>query len=130
VAHRGDTPEARRGVLARGHLWLQQADARIVRRFWVLEAGIVYPICPGCGLTLRDEAQGQVGLELPAGRAQTALKAGGLEALTLDLPIEPGELWYTTCHACLAGRAVAPEKMGTRIQQLVTAALAEEDDAP
>jgi hypothetical protein len=61
----------------------------------------------------------------PAGWAREALAAGGLEALTPDLPIEPGELWYLACLPCLAAGARTPDdlRLTERLEALVDEAL-------
>jgi hypothetical protein len=101
-----DTPEKRRRVYDRVRRWQAATDPRIVQRFWPVQPdGSRHPWCPVCGVTVPDGVSSQVAVHLPPGPAREALAVGGLEALTLDLPIEPGELWYSVCRPCLQDRS-------------------------
>lgn len=121
-----DTPEARRQVYARVRRWMAATDPRIVQRFWPAQPdGSRRPWCPVCGVTLPDGRPSQVALRLPAGPAREALAAGGLEALTSALPIEPGELWYSVCLSCRQDRprTYSDRWLSERLDTLVEEAL-------
>ncbi len=120
--------ETRLQVYARLRRWVLVTDPRIVRRFWPAPSDDSrHPRCPVCGVTQLHPESLQAALQLPAGRrASRALAAGGLEALTAAVPIEPGELWYLVCRACLqtgprTHRAQwLPERLQTLIEEALT----------
>jgi hypothetical protein len=107
--------------------WVLVTDPRIVRRFWPSPSDASRPPrCPVCGVTQLHRESLQAALQLPAGRrASQTLAAGGLEALTSEIPIEPGELWYLVCHACLQtrSRAHSARWLSERLQTLIDEAL-------
>jgi hypothetical protein len=108
--YRPETPKARMRIYDRMRRWVIETDPRIVRRFWPARPeGSVGPFCPVCGLTLEQDEPVQTAIHLPPGRARDAIRTGGLEALTPDMPIESGELWYTICLRCLQQRPGSQE---------------------
>jgi hypothetical protein len=101
-----DTSQKRLCVYDRVRRWQAATDPRIVRRFWPVQRdGSRRPYCPVCGVTVPEGRASQVAVHLPPGPAREALAVGGLAALTPELPIEPGELWYSVCRACLQDRS-------------------------
>jgi hypothetical protein len=124
MPQRASTYTARLQVSDRLHRWALATDPRIVRRLWPPPpTDLARPACPVCGVPVPDgEARGAA-VELPPGparEARAALAAGGPEALTPALPIEPGERWYLVCRSCLGdghrpahdrGRAVGPQAL-------------------
>ena len=109
--YRAETPKARMRIYDRMRRWVEATDPRIVRRFWPARPdGSVGPYCPACGLILQQGEPIQTAIHLPSGRARDAIRAVGLEALTPDMPIEPGELWYTICLRCLQGHLQSPDE--------------------
>jgi hypothetical protein len=108
--------------------WVFVTDPRIVRRFWPSPSDASRPPrCPVCGTTQPHRESLQAALQLPAGRrASQALAAGGLEALTAAVPIEPGELWYLVCLACLQtgprthSARWLPERLRTLVDEALT----------
>jgi hypothetical protein len=107
--------------------WVLVTDPRIVRRFWPSPSDASRPPrCPVCGTTQLHRESLQAVLQLPAGRrASQAFAAGGLEALTAEVPIEPGELWYLVCLACLqtGPRTRCARWLPERLRTLVDEAL-------
>jgi hypothetical protein len=63
----------------------------------------------------------QTAIHLPPGRAREAIRTGGLEALTPDMPIESGELWYTICLQCLQQRPHAHRSHDDGLPELLEA---------
>ncbi len=121
------TLETRLQVYHRLRRWVLVTDPRIVRRFWPAPSDASRPPrCPVCGTTQLHREALQAALQLPAGRrASQALAAGGLAALTPEIPIEPGELWYLVCHACLQTRSRphCARWLSERLQTLIDEAL-------
>ena len=122
------TLKTRLQVYHRLRRWVLVTDLRIVRRFWPSPSDDPrHPRCPVCGVTQLHPESLQAALQLPAGRrASQALAAGGLAALTSEIPIEPGELWYLVCRACLQTepRTHRARWLPERLQTLIDEALA------
>jgi hypothetical protein len=125
-----DTPMTGMQVYDRLRRWVLATDPRIVRRFWPAPADggapeSIRPFCPVCGVTLRPGEPIQVAIQIPGGRASEALDAESLMTLLTDLPIAPGELWYTVCRPCLVDRprALRDPWLTERLEALVEAAL-------
>ena len=122
------TCKTRRQVYDRLRRWVLVTDPRIVRRFWLAPSDASRPPrCPVCGTTQLHRESLQAALQLPAGRrASQAFAAGGLEALTSEVPIEPGELWYLVCLACLQvcprthSARWLPERLRTLVDEALT----------
>jgi hypothetical protein len=70
-------------------------------------------------------------LAAPAGSPRTtcvgcasAWRAGGPAALTPDMPIEPGEVWYAVCGTCLGERPYRPGELDEGVRRRIVRALA------
>ena len=111
-----DTADGHPQVLDRVRRWAAATDLRVVERLWPAQPdGAQQALCPGCGALLRDGmliTLNQMAAYVPAGPAYRALAAGDIEALTPDLPIEPGEIWCVVCLPCLEGRTLALDGLG------------------
>jgi hypothetical protein len=125
-----DTPVAGTQVYDRLRRWVLATDPRVVRAFWPAPADeggpdSVCPYCPVCGVTLQHGASIQVAIQIPGGRDGATLDAEALMARLADLPIAPGELWYTVCRPCLLNRpgSLRDPWLTERLESLVDAAL-------
>ena len=125
-----DTPVTGMQVYDRLRRWVLATDSRIVRRFWPAPADgggpeSVRPFCPACGVTLPPGEPVQVAIHNPGGRASDAVDAESLMARLTDLPIGPGELWYTVCRPCLVDRprTLRDPWLTERLESLVEEAL-------
>jgi hypothetical protein len=102
--------------------WASATDPRIVRRLWPRQStGAQHALCPSCGGTMPDGmlvTLNRMGSYCLVGPAYQALASGDLEALTTDLPIEPGELWCVVCLPCLEAGAPTRNSGGLSEQLL------------
>ena len=120
-----DSARLRARVYSRLHRWADATDPRIVRRLWLRQPyGAKRALCPSCGAILRDGMLvtfNQIAGLYPAGPAYQALAAGDVQALTPELPIEPGELWCIICLPCLEDYRQSPDDpwLSERLQALV-----------
>ena len=92
------TPADRARLFARFRRWLEQADARVVGRFW-RQAGDE-PVAAICALCRRELAPGEPS-EALAGTRREVLDLAALAGLPAATPLLPSELWYAVCAVCL-----------------------------
>ena len=102
---RVETTDGHAQVLNRVQRWAATTDSRIVRRLWRSQpGGAQHALCPSCGGTMPEGmliTLNQMTANRPLSPVHQALDAGDIEALTPELPIEPGELWCVVCLPCL-----------------------------